>query len=292
MKISNTFFLTYHSSIAAPTAATDLVLLALTHGESSPAPPIFAGNNHYEINIMFSPKIQLRSRAVRHHLCKHSKFAPLFSQSTVSDEQRQQQSQLEQLEESVTNRSYWTKRIHKLCAIDHNVEEAIRLVNNLSNHGYRLDTLNLSSIIHALCDSNRFGEAHSCFQSCLSGSSAIGIIVPDEQTCNVIIVRLLDWGKRPYVTLRVVHRILPMKPPLVPSLTNFNRLNGFPVFQRSCEVKVEDAHIAIFDIAKVLVVILLEQLITKLQETKEWLYEDGKDETKGVYVVKLDELKK
>nr|GEV74141.1 hypothetical protein [Tanacetum cinerariifolium] len=173
---------------------------------------------------MFSSKIQLRSRAVRHHLCKHSKFAPFFSQSTVSDEQRQQQSQLEQLEESVTNRSYWTKRIHKLCAIDQNVDKAIRLVNNLSNHGYRLDSLNLSSIIHSFCDSNRFEEAHSCFQSCLSGSSAIGIVVPDERTCNVIIARLLDWGKRPYVTLRVVHRIIAVKPHFVPSLTNFNRL--------------------------------------------------------------------
>ncbi|GKG19841.1 heat shock 70 kDa protein 15-like protein, partial [Tanacetum coccineum] len=35
-----------------------------------------------------------------------------------------------------------------------------------------------------------------------------------------------------------------------------------------------------------------EQLIAKLQETKDWLYKDGQDETKGVYVAKLDELKK
>ncbi|KAM7255544.1 hypothetical protein ACFE04_008442 [Oxalis oulophora] len=35
-----------------------------------------------------------------------------------------------------------------------------------------------------------------------------------------------------------------------------------------------------------------EQLTTKLQETEDWLYEDGEDETKGVYVAKLDELKK
>ncbi|GJS73893.1 putative reverse transcriptase domain-containing protein [Tanacetum coccineum] len=35
-----------------------------------------------------------------------------------------------------------------------------------------------------------------------------------------------------------------------------------------------------------------EQLIAKLQETKDWLYEDGEDETKGLHVVKLDELKK
>ncbi|KAK9060490.1 hypothetical protein SSX86_021194 [Deinandra increscens subsp. villosa] len=35
-----------------------------------------------------------------------------------------------------------------------------------------------------------------------------------------------------------------------------------------------------------------EALITKLQETEDWLYEDGEDETKGVYIVKLEELKK
>ncbi|KAC9514760.1 hypothetical protein R6Q59_012987 [Mikania micrantha] len=35
-----------------------------------------------------------------------------------------------------------------------------------------------------------------------------------------------------------------------------------------------------------------EGFITKLQETEDWLYEDGEDETKGVYIAKLDELKK
>lgn len=35
-----------------------------------------------------------------------------------------------------------------------------------------------------------------------------------------------------------------------------------------------------------------EQFITKLQEVEDWLYEDGEDETKGVYVAKLEELKK
>lgn len=29
-----------------------------------------------------------------------------------------------------------------------------------------------------------------------------------------------------------------------------------------------------------------------LQEVEDWLYEDGEDETKGVYVAKLEELKK
>ncbi|XP_073007199.1 heat shock 70 kDa protein 15-like [Typha latifolia] len=35
-----------------------------------------------------------------------------------------------------------------------------------------------------------------------------------------------------------------------------------------------------------------EELIGKLQEVENWLYEDGEDETKGVYVSKLEELKK
>lgn len=35
-----------------------------------------------------------------------------------------------------------------------------------------------------------------------------------------------------------------------------------------------------------------EDFIAKLQEVEDWLYEDGEDETKGVYVAKLEELKK
>ena len=35
-----------------------------------------------------------------------------------------------------------------------------------------------------------------------------------------------------------------------------------------------------------------EILATKLQETEDWLYNEGEDETKGVYVSKLLELKK
>ncbi|XWS11903.1 hypothetical protein CRYUN_Cryun37aG0044700 [Craigia yunnanensis] len=35
-----------------------------------------------------------------------------------------------------------------------------------------------------------------------------------------------------------------------------------------------------------------EEFTAKLQETEDWLYEDGEDETKGVYVAKLEELKK
>ncbi|CAI5483683.1 unnamed protein product [Closterium sp. Yama58-4] len=35
-----------------------------------------------------------------------------------------------------------------------------------------------------------------------------------------------------------------------------------------------------------------EQLLAKLQETEDWLYEDGESESKGVYISKLDELKR
>ncbi|OEL17456.1 Heat shock 70 kDa protein 14 [Dichanthelium oligosanthes] len=35
-----------------------------------------------------------------------------------------------------------------------------------------------------------------------------------------------------------------------------------------------------------------EGLFAKLQEVEDWLYEDGEDETKGVYIAKLEELKK
>lgn len=35
-----------------------------------------------------------------------------------------------------------------------------------------------------------------------------------------------------------------------------------------------------------------EGFIAKLQEVEDWLYEDGEDETKGVYIAKLEELKK
>ena len=35
-----------------------------------------------------------------------------------------------------------------------------------------------------------------------------------------------------------------------------------------------------------------EGFTTILQEVEDWLYEDGEDETKGVYIAKLEELKK
>lgn len=35
-----------------------------------------------------------------------------------------------------------------------------------------------------------------------------------------------------------------------------------------------------------------EELTSKLQIVEDWLYDEGEDETKGVYVAKLEELKK
>jgi hypothetical protein len=35
-----------------------------------------------------------------------------------------------------------------------------------------------------------------------------------------------------------------------------------------------------------------EGFTSVLQEVEDWLYEDGEDETKGVYIAKLEELKK
>lgn len=35
-----------------------------------------------------------------------------------------------------------------------------------------------------------------------------------------------------------------------------------------------------------------DEFTATLQEVEDWLYEDGEDETKGVYVAKLEELKK
>nr|GMC78211.1 heat shock 70 kDa protein 15-like [Ipomoea batatas] len=48
----------------------------------------------------------------------------------------------------------------------------------------------------------------------------------------------------------------------------------------------------VYDMRKFVVESEKEQLIAKLQEVEDWLYEDGEDETKGVYIAKLEELKK
>ncbi|KAL9246116.1 hypothetical protein vseg_019691 [Gypsophila vaccaria] len=119
---------------------------------------------------------------------------------------------------SVADRSYWTKRIHKLCALDENVREALRLLDRLRLLGYSPDSLNISSVIHALCKARRYGEAHQRFVFCVASGC-----VPNERTCNVLIARLLD-AQTPLVTLRLVQCLTDVSPEFVPSLTNYNRL--------------------------------------------------------------------
>ncbi|KAF3673793.1 Pentatricopeptide repeat-containing protein [Capsicum annuum] len=142
---------------------------------------------------------------------------------------------------SFIDRAYWTKRIHKLCAIDANVDEALRLLDELRLQGYHPDSLNLSSIVHALCDARRFSEAHQRFLLAVSSHST----VPDERTCNVLIARLLRGGT-PEETLRVISALFCQKPQFVPSLMNYNRLiHQFCGFGRT-----RDAHQLFVDMRK------------------------------------------
>nr|GLL16770.1 pentatricopeptide repeat-containing protein At3g18020 [Ipomoea trifida] len=133
-------------------------------------------------------------------------------------EEEQQGRELEIDPHTVTNRAYWTRKIHKLCAFDHNVDEALRLIDQLRLYGYCPDSLNLSSVIHALCDARRFPEAHRRFFLAVSAHSNV-----NESTCNVIIARLLD-SRSPESTLHVIRALFHEKPEFVPSLMNYNRL--------------------------------------------------------------------
>ncbi|KAF7112534.1 hypothetical protein RHSIM_RhsimUnG0220600 [Rhododendron simsii] len=123
----------------------------------------------------------------------------------------------EEREVSITNRNYWTKKIHRLCDVNNDVDGALRLLDHLCLRGYFPDSLNISSIIHALCESHRFSEAHHRFSLSIDSGC-----VPDERTCNVLIARLLD-SKNPYYTLHVFRRLIAVKPHFVPNLVNYNR---------------------------------------------------------------------
>ncbi|CAF1933432.1 unnamed protein product [Brassica oleracea var. botrytis] len=138
---------------------------------------------------------------------------------------------------SVTDRAYWRRRIRNLCTLRKSPDEALRIIDGLCLRGYRPDSLNLSSVIHALCDAGRFDEAHRrCLLFVDSG------FIPDERTCNVIIARLLDSGD-PVSTLRVVQRLIGVKREFVPSLTNYNRL----INQMCLMYRVRDAHKLVFE---------------------------------------------
>ncbi|KAI3976998.1 hypothetical protein MKX01_008856 [Papaver californicum] len=144
--------------------------------------------------------------------------ALLYSTNTNPSSQQQQQ-QYEGEGESIKNKTYWTKRIHSLCTQHGKVHEALLLLDNLRLHGYFPDSLNLNSIIHALCSSYRFTDAHNRLLQFINPPHS----VPDERTCNVLIARLLD-AKTPQQTLIVIRSLIAAKPAFVPSLINYNRL--------------------------------------------------------------------
>ncbi|KAG6528835.1 pentatricopeptide repeat-containing protein At3g18020-like [Zingiber officinale] len=139
--------------------------------------------------------------------------------------------------ESIANRSYWRKKIHSLCAVHGDVDEALRLLDRLRLRGYRPDFLNLASIIHSLCAAGRFEEAHRR----LLLSTASGWL-PDERTANVLIARLLD-AATPHLTLQAVACLTDAKPAFVPSLTNYNRL----IDQLSSHSQPAEAHGILID---------------------------------------------
>uniref|UniRef100_A0A6N2L402 Pentacotripeptide-repeat region of PRORP domain-containing protein n=1 Tax=Salix viminalis TaxID=40686 RepID=A0A6N2L402_SALVM len=110
-------------------------------------------------------------------------------------------------------------------------------LDHLRLRGYLPDPLNLSSIIHGLCDANRFNEAHQRLIIFLTS-----LCVPDERTCNVLIARFLH-SKDPFRTFNVIHRLIEFKPELVPSLINYNRL-----IDQFCSVSLPNvAHRMLYD---------------------------------------------
>ncbi|WOL03797.1 hypothetical protein Cni_G12517 [Canna indica] len=152
-----------------------------------------------------------RSLATQIHLPSRSEEKPAY------DEEEEEIDKLVE-EESITNRLYWRKKIHSLCVVHGDVDEALRLLDRLRLRGYRPDSLNLASVVHALCTADRSEEAHRR----LLLSAATGWL-PDDRTANVLIARLLD-ARTPLLTLQVVLCLTDAKPAFVPSLTNYNRL--------------------------------------------------------------------
>ncbi|KAL6183281.1 hypothetical protein ACLB2K_044692 [Fragaria x ananassa] len=138
---------------------------------------------------------------------------------------------------SVDNTPYWTKTIHHLCTRHRNVDQALHLLDHLHLRGYRPVPLNLTSIVHALCDSHRFDEAHHRFANSIHSDC-----VPDQRTCNVIIARLLD-SQTPHTTLNVLRLLSHLKPDFVASLVNYNRL-----MDQLCSLRrPSEAHTVLFD---------------------------------------------
>ncbi|XP_062029103.1 pentatricopeptide repeat-containing protein At3g18020 [Rosa rugosa] len=159
-----------------------------------------------------------------------------FTHSTSPSHHEQPQNQLDQII-SIDNTPHWTKTIHDLCTRHRNVDQALHLLDHLRLRGYRPNPLNLCSIIHALCDSNRFEEAHHRFAHSIDSDC-----VPDQRTCNVIIARLLDL-ETPHSTLGVLRVLGLLKPDFVASLVNYNRL-----MDQLCSLRrPSEAHRVLFD---------------------------------------------
>ncbi|KAK4484519.1 hypothetical protein RD792_007103 [Penstemon davidsonii] len=137
---------------------------------------------------------------------------------------------------SITNTTHWTKCIHNLCTTHCDADATLHLLHDLRVRGFHPNSLNISSIIHALCHANRYSEAHHRFLLFISSHCS-----PDEHTCNLLIARLLN-GRDPYSTLRVINALADEKPEFVPSLVNFNRLiDGF------CKLgRLEVAHLLFY----------------------------------------------
>ncbi|KAL9252065.1 Pentatricopeptide repeat-containing protein, partial [Drosera capensis] len=82
--------------------------------------------------------------------------------------------------------------------------------------------LNISGIIHSLCDSRRFAEAHLRFSLSIASDFA-----PNNRTCDVLISRLID-AKTPFETRRIVIQLRAAESMFEMSLVNWNRLiDGF-----------------------------------------------------------------
>ncbi|KAL5976678.1 hypothetical protein ACLOJK_021011 [Asimina triloba] len=120
---------------------------------------------------------------------------------------------------SISDHGYWTWKIHALCTAQSDVDGALHLLDRLRLRGYLPSPSNLSSIIHALCGSHRFSEAHRRLLLSLAAPS----FVLDHRTANVLLARLLD-ARTPSATLLVMRRMIGADATFVPSVTNYNRL--------------------------------------------------------------------
>ncbi|CAK9176333.1 unnamed protein product [Ilex paraguariensis] len=196
----------------------------------------FDSNKHG--NIMFLPPLLPPKPSINRKSITPS-LALFFTLPDPPQPNQRPQPALEEhrQNESISNRFYWTKKIHKLCVIDRNVDQALNLLDHLRLRGYRPDYLNIGSIIHALCDAHRFSEAHNRFVLSLTSNC-----IPDERTCNVLIARLLD-ARTPFGTLHVIHCLIKEKPEFVTSLMNYNRL----IDQMCWFSKLIEAHGLFFD---------------------------------------------